>query len=249
MSSTIPAAARLGEVSALRVEEPARDVVVHGALPDGAERLRVVRDDVPHGLAPHDAGREHRVHPRERLGVRVDARARVVQEALPVRLRSVRDVEALHHRAGPEVPASVADAGRDIQPPARALHEVRADLEAPRRAAERPLRVPAVALDARARVEERADAVRAPVAPVAGDRAVDYLVEDGGLAASPVFRYPGGSPAQLEEEVYALPVLDRHLFRHVGVSFPFGCRRPAAARADAGMPMAHRIPDNPPSRK
>ena len=214
-----PAAARLREVSALRVEEPARDVVVHGALLDGAERLRVVRDDVPHGLPPHDAGREHRVHPRERLRVRVDARARVVQEALPVRLRPVRDVEALHHGAGLEVPASVADAGRDVQPPARALDEVRADLEAPRRAAERPLRVPAVALDARARVEERADAVRAPVAPVARDRAVDYLVEDGGLAASPVLRYLGGSPAPLEEEVYALPVLDCHLLCHVGIPF------------------------------
>ena len=243
------AAARLGEVSALRVEEPARDVVVHGALLDGAERLRVVRGHVPHGLPPRDAGGEHRVHPRERLRVRVDARARVVQEALPVRLRPVGDVEALHHRAGLEVPASVADAGRDVQPPAPLLDEVRADLEAPRRAVERPLRVLSVAPDARACVEARADAVRAPVAPVARDRAVDCLVEDGGLAATPVFRYLGGSPAQLEEEVHALPVLDCHLPCHVGVSFPFGCRHPATARADAGMPLAHRIPDNPHSRK
>ena len=204
---------------ALRVEESARHVAVHGALLDGAERLRVVRDHVPHGLAPHDARREHRVHPRERLGVRVDARARVVQEALSVRLRPVRDVEALHHRAGLEVPASVADAGRDVQARARALDEVRADLEAPRRAVERALRVPAAALGARTCVEERADAVRAPVASLAGDRAVDYLVEDGGLAASSVLRYLGGCPAQLEQEVYALPVLDCHLPCHVGIPF------------------------------
>ena len=44
-------------------------------------------------------------------------------------------------------------------------------------------------------------------------------MEDGGLAASPVVRDLGGSPAQLEEEVYALPVLDCHLPCHVGIPF------------------------------
>ena len=40
------------------------------------ESLDVGGDDVPHGLPPHDAGREHGVRPRERLRVRADARTR-----------------------------------------------------------------------------------------------------------------------------------------------------------------------------
>ncbi len=87
-----PAAAGLRQVPALRVEEAARDVVVHGALLDGAERLGVVGDHVPDGLPPHDAGRQHGVHARDGLGVRVDAGAGVVQEALAVRLRPVRGI-------------------------------------------------------------------------------------------------------------------------------------------------------------
>lgn len=99
------------------------------------------------------------------------------------------------------------NARRDVQALARALHEVAADLVAPGRAAEEPVWGAPVALDARARVEERADAVGAPVAPVALDRAVDYLADDGGLAAPHVLRDPDGRPAQLEEEVDALPVV------------------------------------------
>ena len=206
-----PAAARLREVSALRVEESAGDVVVHRALLDRAEHVLVVGDDVPHGLTPHDAGREHGVHPLQRLGVRVDAGARVVQEALAVRLGAFRDVEALHHGARLEVPAPVADARRDVQALARALHEVPADLVASGRAAEEPVRVRAVALGPRADVEVGADAVRAPVAPVARDRAVDDLADDGGLAASHLLCDLDWGPAQLEEEVDALPLVQCHL--------------------------------------
>ena len=214
-----PAAARLREVSALRVEEPAGDVVVHRALLDRAEHVLVVGDDVPHGLAPHDAGREHGVHPLQRLGVRVDAGARVVQEALAVRLGASRDVEALHQRAGLEVPAPVADARRYVQALARALHEVPADLVASGRAAEEPVRVRAVALGPRAGVEVGADAVRAPVAPVARDRAVDDLADDGGLAASHLLCDLDWGPAQLEGEVDALPLVQCHLLCHVGIPF------------------------------
>ena len=45
-------------------------------------------------------------------------------------LRPVRGVDALHHGAGLEVPASVADARGRREPLAGPLHEVAADLEA-----------------------------------------------------------------------------------------------------------------------
>lgn len=86
-------------------------------------------------------------------------------------------------------------------------------------AVERALRVPPVSLDPRACVEGRADAVRAPASPVARDRAVDGLADDGGLAAPHLPCDLDGRPSQLEEEVDAPPLAYCHLLCHVGIPF------------------------------
>ena len=69
-----------------------------------------------------------------------------------------------------------------------------------------------------------------PVSPVALDRAVDYFADDGGLAAPHLPCYLDRRPAQLEEEVYSLPVLDRHLSCHVGNPFLAFAGHPARTR-------------------
>ena len=127
---------------------------------------------------PEDAGGEDRVHPPDAFVGGMDAAPRTVENAVVVRVGALRRIDALHHRAGREVLAAVADVRRHEEPFALALDEVRADLEAARRAAERAPGVPSVALDARTAVEQRADAVRALVVAVRFDRAVDEFPQD-----------------------------------------------------------------------
>ena len=155
----LSAAARFGKVAADDVEEPSADVVVHGALLDPLEDLGIVADDVPDRLPLEDAGGENRVHLLDAFVGGMDAAPRNVENAVVVRVGAFRRIDALHHRAGREVPAAVADVRRHEEPFALALDEVWADLEASRRAVERALCVPSVALEARTAVEQCADAV------------------------------------------------------------------------------------------
>ena len=59
----------------MRIEEPRLDVFVDRPLRDAAEQLRVGAHDVPYGLFPQDAGREHLVHRRDPFVVRMDSAA------------------------------------------------------------------------------------------------------------------------------------------------------------------------------
>lgn len=102
-------------------------------------------------------------------GVRMDPAPRLVQFALSVFLGAVRIVDALVHRTVAEALAAVAHLGGDPEAFARALDELWARLESSRCAAKQPLWVSAVALDAGARLELRAQRVGAAVAPVARD--------------------------------------------------------------------------------
>ena len=207
----LPAPAGLGKVSALRVEEPARDVVVHGALGDALELVGIVHNHVPHGLPLEDAGRKHLVH-RLDVSVRgVDARARVVQQALAVGLRSLGDVDALHERAGLELLAPVADVRLHREVVAGRLPVFGAVLEAPRRVFPQDEFLVPVEEPQGAGVVVRADAVGASESLGAEDGAVDDLVEDRGLVASEVVRDLRRSPSGLEQEVDALPAVDCHL--------------------------------------
>ena len=174
----LPAAARLGKVAADDVEEPATDVVVNRAFLDASEDLRVVADDVPDRLPLEDAGRENLVHLLDPFVGRMDSALRIVKGAGVVRLRAVGRIDTLHHRTGREVLAAVADVRLVGEFLAFAFDEVRADFEAMRRAVERALRVTSVAFDTRTVIEQRTDAVRAPVVAIRLDGAVDEFPQN-----------------------------------------------------------------------
>ena len=113
---------------------------------------------------------------------------RFVQESGVVGLGSVRGVDALHHRTAAEFPAPVADVRWRGELLASALDEVRADLEASRRAVERSPRVASVALGPGTVVESGAYAVRALVSTVGFDRAVDEFPQDRRIPPPEVVR-------------------------------------------------------------
>ena len=200
------ASAGFRQIGAPGVEKPPVDVVVDGALGHAGKDARVVRDDIADGLAFEKARGEDRVHPGKLFVCRLDAHARIVQEAFPVGLRAVGDIEPLGQRAGTKAPASVADVGRDGEMPANGLGEVRASFEALRRVlAQRA--VSGGAEDAPgAGLEMGAQAVGAPVAALADDGAADDFPQDCRLRSSAVLGDLAGRGLDGKQELDPLSV-------------------------------------------
>jgi hypothetical protein len=159
-----------------------------------------------------------------------------VQKAFAVRLGSIGNVQALHHRTRLEILASVAHMRWGVQSVASPFDKVRADLETSRCAIERAFGVLSVAFNSRAAVKKGAYAIRAFVASVAHDGTVDDLADDSGFAASSIFGDLYGCPTQLDEEVYPPPVIDGHLFCHIGSPFILFCDIPCPHTQTRGVP-------------
>ena len=230
-----PALVGRGQVSAGDVEEAFPDVPVDAALPDAPEHVRVAGHDVPDGLPPEDAGRQDAVHVVDPGLPRPDAAPRPPERPAVVGLRRRGDVEALRERAAVYLLAPVADVGGRADPEAGALPELVAALEAPREVLVELLLGSPVSHPP-AGVEVLADAVRASVAPVAGDAPCEDLPRDRRFGASHLVRDFRDLPPEAEQKLDPLPFVQSHVFRH-GLLPPFGFSASPLTRVSGTRPM------------
>ena len=217
----LPAGAGEGQVVLLRAEQSVGDPSVDRALRVLPEELRVGGLHGHRGLPVLHAWREGLVHLRDRLLVRMDARAREAALRLVLGLGDRGDVELLPERALALLPASVADERRPCEARAGRLAEVRAGLEALRRVL--PQAFPeSVEHLADALCEVGADPVRASSALVAVEAVLDELVADSRRAPPELRRDLRDGPSAPGEELNPLPFVCDHL---VHCFSPFVWRR------------------------